>query len=247
VARILSAPAALAVSAALHGAAALALARLPTPAPPGGETVAVEIAAAPPPAPEPPPPPPPAPAPAPAPAPRPAPRAPAPRPEDAPPPPNAAPPPDAAPAAKVPRRIGISMEATTQAGGMAAPAGNTLYGAVPRTAPEPSEVKPYRADRYVPPDEVTRPPRQVGVCQPPREEYPEAARRAQVEGAVVLRLLIDERGNVAEAQVLEDPGAGLGRAAVEALRRHCRFEPATKGDQPVPTTIRFVFRWELRG
>jgi protein TonB len=138
------------------------------------------------------------------------------------------------------------MEATTSATGVAAPAGNTLYGAMPRTAPEPREVKPYQAERYAPPEEVTTPARPVGRCEPPADAYPPAARKAGVEGRVVLQLFLDERGAIADARVIEDPGEGLGPAAVEALRQHCRFRPAMRGDRPVATAIRYTLYWELR-
>ncbi|BDG03701.1 energy transducer TonB [Anaeromyxobacter oryzae] len=243
-------PAAVVLSAALHGGLALAILRLP--AAPRSEEVPVELVAVA--QPEPPAPPPPAPAPPAAPA-APAPRlaarprvpaAPPPRAAPAPPPPNAPPPPDAAPPSRAPPRIGISMEATTTATGMAAPAGNTLYGAMPRTAPDPKEVRPYQAERYAAPDEVTTPARPSGGCSPPDDEYPAEARRAGVEGRVVLRLLVDEHGAVADAVVVEDPGHGFGAAAVASVRRHCRFQPARRGDTPVASWIRYSFRYELR-
>jgi periplasmic protein TonB len=234
------APIAFGVSAALHAAGVLALARLP-PAAARSEDVTVEIVeVAPPPEPPPAAPPPRATGLAP---PRAAPRAPAPTPS--PPPPNQPPPPDAAPPARAPVRIGVSLSASTSAGGVAAPAGNTLYGEVPRTAPDPADVKPYRSERYVPPTQVTVLPRPVGECRPPTDEYPEAALRLGIEGVVVLSLTIDEKGAIADARVLEDPGHGLGEAAVRSLRKHCRFEPARRGGDPVATTLRFKVRFEL--
>jgi protein TonB len=234
------APLAFGLSAALHGVAFAALARLPA-ASARSEVVPVEIVeVAPPPAPAPLPEPPPravglAP-------PRAAPRALAPTP--APPPPNA-PPPDAPPAARAPVKIGVSLSSSTSSGGVAAPAGNTLYGDMPRTAPDPEEVKPYRSERYVPPTQVTVLPRPIGECRPPTDEYPEAALRLGIEGLVVLSLAIDERGGIADARVIEDPGHGLGEAAVRTLRKYCRFEPARRGGEAVATTLRYKVRFEL--
>jgi protein TonB len=236
------APVAFGLSAALHAAAFAALSRLPALST-RSETVAVEIVeVAPPPAPAPPPPSPPPRALALAP-PRAAPRAPAPTP--APPPPNAPPPPDAPPPARAPVKIGVSLSSSTSSGGVAAPAGNTLYGEMPRTAPDPGEVKPYRSERYVPPTQVTVLPRPIGECRPPTDEYPEAALRLGVEGLVVLSVTIDERGGIAAARVIDDPGHGFGEAAIRTLRKHCRFEPGRVGDEPIATTVRYKVRFEL--
>lgn len=233
-------PAAYAISAALHAAAFLAVSTLP--ALPAGENVSVDVVEVVRPAP---PPEPAAPAPLAAPPPpRAAPRAPPPTPA-APPPPNAPPPPEAPPPERAPVRVGVSLSSTTTSGGMAAPVGNTLYGDVPSSAPAPSEVRPYRSDRYVPPTRVTVLPRPIGECRPPTDEYPETALRLGIEGLVVLVLTIDETGAIAEARVVEDPGHGLGPAAVSSVRRHCRFEPARRGGEPVATSFRYKVRFEL--
>jgi periplasmic protein TonB len=239
-----------AFSAALHVAAIVALARLPTPA--LAETVPIEIVEV---APPPPPAEPPPPAPAAPPSPRaPAakvrpPRAPAPPPapvpSPAPPPPNAPPPEDAPPPERAPVRVGISMSSSTTGEGVAAPVGNTLHGELPRTAPAPSEVAPYRSERYVPPTRVTVLPRPIGECRPGADAYPEAARRLGLEGVVVLALTIDETGAVAEARVLEDPGHGFGAAAARSVRRDCRFAPARRDGEPVATSVRYTVRFLL--
>jgi periplasmic protein TonB len=235
------APLAFGVSAALHLAAVAGLARLPPPV--RSDTVAVEIV-------EVPPPPPPEPAPAPPPPraiglapPRRAPRALAP--EPAPPPPNEPPPADAPAPARAPVRIGVSLSATTSSGGVAAPAGNTLYGELPRTAPDPAEVKPYRSERYVPPTQVTVLPRVAGECRPPSEEYPRDALRLGIEAVVVMVLAIDEKGAITDARVVQDPGHGFADAAVRSVRQHCRFEPAQRGGEPVATSLTFKMRFEL--
>ncbi|HZY02611.1 MAG TPA: energy transducer TonB, partial [Anaeromyxobacteraceae bacterium] len=169
-----------------------------------------------------------------------APRAPAP---EAPPPPNQ-PPSAEAPARAAPIRIGVAMEATTSAGAVAAPVGNTLYGRMPEKAPEPSEVQPYRSERYAPPTQVTSLPEPVEVAVP-KGEYPREAARAGVEGEVKLRLLVDETGRVRQATVLRDPGHGLGPAGARIARRWFRFKPAMRGGEPVATEIPFTVLFEL--
>jgi len=162
---------------------------------------------------------------------------------EAPPPPNEAPPPDAAPPAKAPVKIGISLSSTTATGGFAAPVGNTLYGKLPEKAPSPDEVKPYVAERYVPPTQVTVLPR--GSCEIPKAEYPPDALAQGIEGRVVLRLLIDETGQVMDAIVIDDPGHGFGPAAARSTRR-CRFQPGRQGDRTVATWIRYTVSFEIQ-
>ena len=251
--------AAFATSALLHAAVILGLDRLPPPRP--AENVAVEVMEVPPA------PPPPAPvaqpdppqAPPRAPSARVEPTAPvraprrfappreapvAPAPDPAPPPPNAPPPDDAKPVAQAPVRIGVAMSATTESGTVAAPTGNTLYGDMPKRAPDPEEVAAYRADRYVPPTRVLRLPTVV-TCDVPKSEYPQAAYRAGIEGRVRLRLLVGADGQVLDARVVEEPGHGLGSAAANSVRRHCRFRPAEGPDGPAATWITYSVRFEI--
>jgi protein TonB len=140
-------------------------------------------------------------------------------------------------------KVGISLSSTSTGGAFAAPVGNTLYGELPKTAPAPAEVKPYAAERYVPPTQVTVLPRPVAT-QVPTTEYPPDALAQGIEGRVVLRLLVDETGAVVDAVVVEDPGHGFGAAAARAARRF-RFEPARRGDQPVATWLRFTVSFEI--
>ena len=158
------------------------------------------------------------------------------------PPPNAPPPPDASTSARP--RIGISMESTTTAGGVAAPVGNTLYGRAADRAEDPASARPYRGERYAPPSQVTTLPEPLG-CEIPRAEYPEEARRLGVEGEVRLRLVVDEDGRVREARVVRDPGHGFGEVAARAARAYCRFRPARKDGATVATEIPYTIRFEL--
>ncbi|HYQ81779.1 MAG TPA: energy transducer TonB [Anaeromyxobacteraceae bacterium] len=240
------APSGYALSAALHAALLAVAFRGPPPRSLArDEVVAVEIEEAP----RPPEPPPPPEVPA-RPAPRPArrlavalpPDAPRAAPE-APPPPNQ-PPPAEAPTRTAPVRIGVAMEATTSAGTVAVPVGNTLYGKMPEKAPDPSEVQPYRAERYAPPTQVTSLPEPVEVSVP-KDEYPPEAARAGVEGEVKLRLLVDETGRVRQATVVRDPGYGLGPAAARIAKRWFRFKPALRGGEAVATEIPFTVLFEL--
>jgi len=218
-------------SMAVH-AAALALTRRlgPPPAPPA-RPIEVAFEVAPPP---PPPPPPPRRAPA-------APRAvaaatlPA-RAEPVLPPPLPAPgpTPETAPARPVPR-VGVSLSSTVTGGGFAVGIGNTLHGRASEVAADPASVKPYAAGG------ASAQPR---LLEQPEVSYPEAARRAGVEGPVVLLLHLDRSGRVVAARVLAEPGAGLGEAARAGALRF-RFSPALLEGAPVETEIRFTYTFVL--
>jgi len=65
-------------------------------------------------------------------------------------------------------------------------------------------------------------PRLISSVAP---KYPDIARRQNVQGDVVVDLLVDENGKVAEAKVVSGPGL-LREAALESLRQN-KYNPAT--------------------
>jgi protein TonB len=62
--------------------------------------------------------------------------------------------------------------------------------------------------------------------------YTELARRANLEGHVFLKAVIDEQGYVTDLQVLKALPMGLDKAAIDAVRTW-RFKPATLHGRPV--------------
>jgi len=64
-------------------------------------------------------------------------------------------------------------------------------------------------------------------------EYPEIARKAGVEGKVVLKIVVDELGNVISAEiVIEEPVGIFGQAAIEAVMQY-KFKPAKQRDKAI--------------
>jgi protein TonB len=82
----------------------------------------------------------------------------------------------------------------------------------------------------VPVMDYDRPPRPLRM---PRPEYPSEAFVKKVEGTVVLQILIDEHGRVAQARVVRSIPM-LDQAALHAVRTWA-FIPALRGGQPVAT------------
>ena len=75
--------------------------------------------------------------------------------------------------------------------------------------------------------------------------YPLIARRLGKEGRVLLRLTIDERGNLLNVEVIEGPGYGLTEAAVEAVKKST-FTPAMVDGKAVPSKALLPIRFSLR-
>lgn len=77
-----------------------------------------------------------------------------------------------------------------------------------------------------------------------RVPYPPEARKAGVQGRVVMDLLIDGTGRVRTASLVEGPGFGLNEAAIQAIRNF-KFKPATVQDKPVAVKIRYAYQFVL--
>lgn len=112
----------------------------------------------------------------------------------------------------------------------------------PPPPPEPEPARPeVKRGQLVSPGPGVSGPRLVRRAAP---SYPSAAARLNREATVDVRVLVDENGDVIEAEI-DGRKAGLGfdEAALQAARSS-RFEPATKFDVPVKmwTTMRFVFK-----
>jgi periplasmic protein TonB len=87
---------------------------------------------------------------------------------------------------------------------------------------------------------VTRPELRSGSS--PR--YSKIALRARIEGVVVLRAIIDERGFVTNVHILKGLPMGLDQAAVETVREWI-FEPAKLAGQPVKVYYTLTVQFRL--
>lgn len=74
--------------------------------------------------------------------------------------------------------------------------------------------------------------------------YPEEAKKAGVQGPVVMNLLIDKNGKVRDVQLVKGPGFGLNEAAQKAVLDFV-FRPAKVNDQSVAVLIRYTYRFVL--
>jgi TonB family protein len=78
-------------------------------------------------------------------------------------------------------------------------------------------------------------------------EYPPLARQKKIQGTVILQLLINENGQVAEVKVLRAAGgaSGLNESAVEAARKWV-FQPAVKAGKRVKVLVTYPIHFRLQ-
>ncbi len=114
---------------------------------------------------------------------------------------------------------------------------NLVLG-VPDAPPPPEPDGPVR---FVVGGNITEPVKISG----PNPVYPEAARRARIQGVVVLECTIGKDGSVKETKVLRGLPLGLTEAAVEAVQRW-QFKPSTLNGKPVEVLYILTVRFNLQ-
>ncbi len=74
-------------------------------------------------------------------------------------------------------------------------------------------------------------------------KYSKDARKAKLDGTVVLTLVVDDQGRPQNLKILRRLGLGLDEKAIEAVKKW-RFKPGVKDGKPVPVlaTIEVNFR-----
>lgn len=78
----------------------------------------------------------------------------------------------------------------------------------------------------------------------PKPIYPSLAKQIRLQGTVTVQVLIDEKGNVISAQVIEGPPLFLAEAKKAALQ--ARFSPTMLGDQPVKVSGVITYNFVLQ-
>jgi TonB family protein len=142
---------------------------------------------------------------------------------------------------------------------------------VPIPDPTPDEPEPVREiepeDRVmvdIPDDAIfgipTEPPApvvehdqpiRVGQIQEPRKLrevkpiYPDVARKARIEGIVILEIIVNREGTVRDVKILRGLPMGLTEAAVDAVKQW-KYEPSTLNGRPVEVLITVTARFSLQ-
>ncbi len=76
-------------------------------------------------------------------------------------------------------------------------------------------------------------------------QYTEIARKARIQGAVILRATIDQQGGITDVEVLRGLQMGLTEAAVAAVRQW-KFTPATLNGRPVAVYFNLTVTFQLQ-
>ncbi len=114
---------------------------------------------------------------------------------------------------------------------------NLVLG-VPEAPPPPEPEGPVR---FIVGGNVTEPVK----ISAPKPVYPEAARRARLEGVVVLECIIDKGGRVDSIKVLRGMPLGLTEAATDAVKKW-RFKASTLNGKPVEVIYVLTVRFGLQ-
>ena len=121
--------------------------------------------------------------------------------------------------------------------------GDTIGGdreGVPHSVGEPEpQVDPNLPIRVI--GAVKRPEFLAG----PQPRYTETARKAGVQGVVILEAIIDEQGRVTNLKVLKGLPMGLDQSAVEAVSQW-RYKPATLEKRAVKVIFTLTVNFQLQ-
>ena len=142
---------------------------------------------------------------------------------------------------------------------------------VPIPDPTPDEPEPIRLEEEIeqemelptddivfgipegpPPSEPTGPIHVGGDMNPPEKinapqpQYTEIARKARIQGVVIVQAIIDKTGAVTSVKLLKGLPMGLDQAALDAIKRW-KFKPATLADgRPVAVYYTLTVNFQLQ-
>jgi TonB family protein len=74
--------------------------------------------------------------------------------------------------------------------------------------------------------------------------YPETARRAGIEGRVIVQFTVDEQGNVIDPEIIQGIGGGCDEAAIDAIKA-VEWTPGTQHGEPVSTQYMLPVQFRL--
>ncbi len=75
--------------------------------------------------------------------------------------------------------------------------------------------------------------------------YPEIAKKAGVEGRVIVQFIVDEQGNVVDPVVVRGIGAGCDEEAIRAVQQ-AKFKPGKQRGKPVRVKMSLPITFKLK-
>jgi TonB family protein len=121
-------------------------------------------------------------------------------------------------------------------GGSKAPGGGGIGGSPGNNPNDDDDARRV----YRSPEVSTRP----RVISKPEPQYTEQARRDQITGTVVLRVVFSSSGDVTNINAVQKLGGGLTEKAIAAARQ-IRFVPATRNGHPVSIYMQLEYNFNL--
>lgn len=76
--------------------------------------------------------------------------------------------------------------------------------------------------------------------------YPELARKANVEGSVLVNVLISSKGEVIDSKIIESDNLLLNNAALDAIRKPGIFKPAYQNNSPVNCWLTIPIKFRIK-
>jgi protein TonB len=116
------------------------------------------------------------------------------------------------------------------------PVDDTVYG-IPESGPPSAE-----PDGPIMVGGDVKPPEKIFSPQP---SYTEIARKARIQGVVIVQAIIDRDGGVTNVKVLKGLPMGLEEAAVDAIKQW-KFKPATLNGKPVTVYYNLTVNFKLQ-
>uniref|UniRef100_A0A7V1EIJ2 Energy transducer TonB n=1 Tax=candidate division WOR-3 bacterium TaxID=2052148 RepID=A0A7V1EIJ2_UNCW3 len=106
-----------------------------------------------------------------------------------------------------------------------------------RTQPKGPEIE------VIPYAKVEVKPKPISI---PKPEYPELARKAGIEGKVIVEAIVDTDGSVIGAKIFKSSGNPMLDEAAIAAARRSKFTPAKQRDMFVRVRVNIPFEFKLQ-
>ena len=74
--------------------------------------------------------------------------------------------------------------------------------------------------------------------------YPQTAKDQGIQGKVMVKTIIDEKGNVTETSILKSVNADCDKAAMDAIKK-TKFTPGIKDNKPVKAEVTIPVMFKL--
>jgi len=105
----------------------------------------------------------------------------------------------------------------------------------------PTAVTPFDTCKYLILGPGIRPPRATSAPDP---SYPEAARKAKLNGSAVVAAAVSEKGEVDDVKLVRSSDKVFDQNAIDAVRQW-KFAPAAKDGKPVAIQMNVEMSWRL--